>query len=216
MFCIVFPVKKFSFLLITMRPSRLMTLGDPSSRYKKLNGPWPGRIGHGRHHDSGRSMPQHIAMSTGCQGNGDGAVQDHSAASLGLLQRLGRWWWGLSRNYTKTSVLESAGVSDGHWKWDEHLRRLQGSRKVAGGALICSVGGMSVRHMSATQSGGCSGLKVVSKVVHVLFVCSCPLLILPILFVCLFVQALLNTYLPATCCMRPAWQKIDKNGTYMN
>ena len=52
MFCIVFPVKKFSFLLITMRPSRLMTLGDPSSRYKKLNGPWPGRIGHGRHHAS--------------------------------------------------------------------------------------------------------------------------------------------------------------------
>ena len=99
MFCIVFPVKKFSFLLITMRPSRLMTLGDPSSRYKKLNGykdmdftcPWPGRIGHGRHHDSGRSMPQHMfAMSTGCQGNGDGAVQDHSAASLGLLQRLDR------------------------------------------------------------------------------------------------------------------------------
>ena len=32
------------------------------------------------------------------------------------------------------------------------------------------------------------------------------LLILPILFMCLFAQALLNTHLPATCCTRPAWQ----------
>ena len=161
--------------------------------------PWPGRIGHGRHHDSGRSMPQHMfAMSTGCQGNGDGAVQDHSAASLGLLQRLDRWWWGLSRNYTKTSVLESAGVSDGHWKWDEHLRRLQGSPKVAGGALMSSVGGMSVRHMSATQSGGCSGLKVVSKVVHVL------LFVLALYWFCL--------YCLCVCLCKHCWTHIYLQG----
>ena len=47
-----------------------------------------------------------------------------------------------------------------------NLRGLQGTRKVAVGALICSVGGMPVRHISITQKCGCRGLKTASKVVY--------------------------------------------------
>ena len=73
-----------------------------------------------------------------------------------------------------------------------NLRRLQGTRKIAESALICSVGDMSMRHMSVTQwwlERG--GLKVVSKVVYV-FLVFC-FLILPVLFVCSFVQEVLKT-----------------------
>ena len=65
--------------------------------------------------------------------------------------------------------------------------------------------------MSATQSGDCRVrryLKVVSIMVCFFFALFCCLLILSTLFVyvCIFVQGLMNICLPATCCIRPACQ----------
>ena len=67
-----------------------------------------------------------------------------------------------------------------------NLRRLQGTQKIAESALICSVGDMSVRRMSATQSGGCNGLTVVSKVVYVFFVGFCLSFIDFVYIICVF------------------------------
>ena len=86
-------------------------------------------------------------------------------------------------------------------------KRFERTPKATGGDLTCSIESMSVRHMSATQSGGRSSLKEVSQLAY-----ACLWFCLFCLCVCLSKHCWKHIYLQSA-----AWGRHGKtNGTNMN